>query len=66
MKEDPADLLDQARKAWKAEKSASREMNRLKQYRRMTPGMKEDFSEQCDRNAKAIKTLEEILGAVSK
>lgn len=59
-------LLAKARKAWKDWRSAGYTMARLRGYKRMTPGMKDDYNDASKRHYDAERTLERILGGEEK
>lgn len=63
---DDGSLLAQARRAWRDWRSAGRTVERLRAYKRMTPGMKDDFNNASKRHYEAERTLERILGRTDK
>ena len=59
---DPQLLLDEARAAWRAKRTAESQLARLRGYARLTPGMKDDQRRHLSTLLKAEETLARVLG----
>lgn len=59
----PAEVLAQARRAWRAKHDAEDNLKRLRNYKRMNAGMKHDQRVSAEQLAEAEKTLSRILDA---
>lgn len=53
--------LVEAQKAWRDWRASARQISRLRGYRGMTPAMKADYKEQCDKHHNAEQMLVSIL-----
>lgn len=63
---DDAELLEQARKAWRDKGRAEGELKRLRNYRgRPSAGMRDDIQRWAELATKSDATLRRILGGAS-
>ena len=62
---DPAALLAEARRAWRAKLAAESQLGRLDRYARMSPSMRRDHSRHWSARAEADRTLNRILGSMA-
>ena len=61
----PADLLAEARRAYREKQAAKSTLSRLRTYRGQTPGMRHDASMALQRLDSANATLDRILGGAA-